>query len=267
MCAGDVMVWDVVQTRLTRLDDQLELAGTLSFPQLDGRRPLRVTCVDDTLVVAFDEPFTQRQLGPYTPTRALFAFDLEGNLITRVARIAGDDRYRRKTSDGIQVHGRRSVVAGAPYGLVVGEAQSPQVYLLTLEGDVVTSWTVPGGAEPVSDFELRFQQERELDATQRFGPSVVSELRKNQESYEYPEFFPPYDRLLISNESDVWIRDYRKPSEDYETWSVFGLEQAEPRRRVRLPLRFRLHAVRGAELVGVWRNELDEEFVRIYSLR
>jgi hypothetical protein len=88
----------------------------------------------------------------------------------------------------------------------------------------------------------------------------------------FPEEYPPYGRLLVSDREEVWVGDYwvgdlilpEAPVPPLE-WTVFdssGVWLAS----VTTPAGFKLHAVRGHRLLGIYRDELGVESIRIYSL-
>lgn len=84
---------------------------------------------------------------------------------------------------------------------------------------------------------------------------------------EFPATLPPYDRMLVDAEDHLWVQDYLLPGhEGPTTWSVF-----DPEGRllgvVELPARFQPRQIGRDFVLGVWRDELDVSYVRLYELQ
>lgn len=80
-----------------------------------------------------------------------------------------------------------------------------------------------------------------------------------------PERFPPIAALLADEAGNLWARAYDYPEADSETWAVFdpeGVWLGE----LQLPARFHPFQVTSDRILGVWRNDDDVPFVRVYQL-
>lgn len=78
---------------------------------------------------------------------------------------------------------------------------------------------------------------------------------------ERPIVSPAYTRLLIADDGAVWAGS---PSSDV-AWDVFG-EAGELLGQVAMPLDFYAMSIRGGRIAGVWRDDLQVEYVRVYQL-
>jgi len=81
-----------------------------------------------------------------------------------------------------------------------------------------------------------------------------------------PEFFPAHDRVLLDDERNLWIQEYR-PAEVRvaRTWWVFDAE-GRYLGPVGMPAGFTPYQVRGGKVVGLYTDESDVEFVRVYGV-
>jgi len=81
-----------------------------------------------------------------------------------------------------------------------------------------------------------------------------------------PEELPAYDQIVVADDGNVWARLYWPDLLAPATWDVFAPSR-EWLGQVRTPEGFSLSAVAGGKLVGVWRDTLGVEYVRVYRLR
>jgi hypothetical protein len=74
-----------------------------------------------------------------------------------------------------------------------------------------------------------------------------------------------YGRLLVDSEGNLWVADYSEERDDEGTWSVF-----DPEGRflgtVETPTGGRVHQIGDDFVLGIWRDELNVEYVRLYEL-
>jgi hypothetical protein len=76
---------------------------------------------------------------------------------------------------------------------------------------------------------------------------------------DVPEDLPAYRSLVVAGDGTVWAERYR-----YGTFDVYGADRAFLG-AVQVPVQ--LTQVEGSKLVGVWRDSMNVESVRIYSFR
>ena len=95
-------------------------------------------------------------------------------------------------------------------------------------------------------------------------PGQRSEYLSTVDHTAQPSHLPSYDRLMVADDGNVWAQIYT-PDRSGLTWDVYS-----PARRwlgqVELPPGFSLSAVTNRRLVGVWRDEMGVEHVRVYGL-
>jgi hypothetical protein len=91
-------------------------------------------------------------------------------------------------------------------------------------------------------------------------------MRAQLEAMDVPATRPAYGRLLVDSEGALWTGDYAPYPEDPVLWRVFDgggrLVVA-----LQVPERFRIFDIGTDWIIGVWRDDLDVERIRLYHLR
>ena len=83
---------------------------------------------------------------------------------------------------------------------------------------------------------------------------------------EFPETVPPYSQLLVDSEDHLWVRDYKmSDTPGPEVWSVFSPE-GQLLGTLETPERFEVRQIGANFMVGIWTDELDVRYVRMYGL-
>ena len=90
-------------------------------------------------------------------------------------------------------------------------------------------------------------------------------LLRHYESLTAPESRPAYGRLLVDAEGHLWVSEWTSYRTQPIRWDVFARNGAYLG-EVEVPERFRLFQVGHDRLVGVWRDELDVEQVRVHRI-
>lgn len=80
-----------------------------------------------------------------------------------------------------------------------------------------------------------------------------------------PETRPAYSRLLGDPEGNLWVAGYARDPGGATSWSVFDSSGAWLG-NVEMPDRFRVLEIGSDWVLGIWRDGLDVEHVRLYEL-
>jgi hypothetical protein len=263
---GDsVACWDDGLARLTVFDGQGELARTTSLPP--GRDPApRAYAVfpDGTLLAQFPRMLDGASLEP-------------GHLLRDTTRLERVDLPRR---------GREAVAeAPGPTWLWTGHSQIPLPFTVNpafdLDGE---SLHLAAGHA----FRVRVLRDGRLvesygvmrnprEVTAGDVASYVSLMEGSlpePQRREYlsvldhpsrPRHLPAYSHVVATGDGSVWARVYAPDLFAAATWDVFDGERRW-RGQVRTPAGFMLDQVRGDIVVGVWRDSLGVEHVRLYRI-
>ena len=103
-------------------------------------------------------------------------------------------------------------------------------------------------------------EERVLTAPEPARPG----LRSLYQEQPKPENRPAYSRFLVDSEEFLWVQDFSYGGEA-RSWAVFDPEGVWLG-AVEFPDRFRPTQILRDRVVGIWRDELEVEYARIYEL-
>lgn len=113
------------------------------------------------------------------------------------------------------------------------------------------------------DFLEEFKQRQIDDAP----PGIAARLRIAYEEMPFPEQLPMTDGLLLDERENVWLRRYRLPrDESPQVWHVFD-RHGVFLGTVHVPHRLEVKGITENRLIGVWRDELDVQSVRVLPLQ
>ncbi len=263
---GDtVAVWDDGNPRLTVFDPQGEMVRTVRAQQGDDPAPNAMGVFSDGSLLA-KKPIL------------LWAGDLRpGEMFGDTVSLVRVDLERR-TEEAIGL-------AYGPLWVFTGSNQVPIPFtinapLAVQEEDV----HLAVGA----DFQIQVFQDGQL--TEEYGvdrspravtgddleayvglyaevadPAQRNEILSTLDHSARPGHLPSYDRLVVAENGNVWAGIYT-PDRSGLMWDVYAPTR-EWLGQVELPPGFYLSAVSAHRIVGVWRDELGVEYVRVYGFR
>jgi len=112
----------------------------------------------------------------------------------------------------------------------------------------------------IAAFERDLERQRLSSDPDRIDPAVSTKA-------PYPATIPPYDALLIGNDGDLWIREYRwQPASDEEqSWLVLS-STGEFHAHVRIPAELVVLDVGTNTFVTRVRDSLGLEQLRVYAI-
>ena len=94
---------------------------------------------------------------------------------------------------------------------------------------------------------------------------TLSEYLAGVDHPSRPGVLPAYSRVLVSGEGRVWAQIYSPDVFSGAHWDVFSPHR-EWEGKVDTPAGFSVTEVTRESVVGVWRDELDVEYVRVYAI-
>jgi hypothetical protein len=207
-----------------------------AFGQLsiDGPRPDRVT----DSIVALHVETGQREAWASTPGHRLTWLEAPNGLplplgvgLTPIARVGG--RADR---------------------LVFGSPDKYELRELDQSGRLVRIIRRQLQARPVTDEHRQpYLEEWDRSAPEGYGaPELADSL-------------PHFRAILPDDQGRTWLQIDEGGHRESLEWDVFGADGAFLG-RVQLPSGFTPHEVMGGRMVGIWRDELDVEYVQVWSV-
>lgn len=134
-------------------------------------------------------------------------------------------------------------------------------YELTLRrGDGTPERIVRRAMEPVPVRGAYLDSLRKVQVAEN-GP----EAGKSLDDVQLPEHLPAFERLLVDDAGHLWVQRLPFPGDVPAEWDVFDGE-GKMLGTVRMPAGFRATHIGADFVLGVWQDEDDVEFVRMYRL-
>lgn len=93
------------------------------------------------------------------------------------------------------------------------------------------------------------------------GPEAAKAL----DLVDVPDALPVFERLLVDDEGHLWVQRMAWPGDVQPEWDVFD-DGGQLLGTVRMPAAFRATHVGADFVLGVWKDEDDVEYVRMYGL-
>ena len=81
----------------------------------------------------------------------------------------------------------------------------------------------------------------------------------------FPEVMPTFDKLIVDRTGHLWVRKYQPSWEDSQTWFTFNSD-GRWLGEVGVPTTLAITDIGADYILGIWRDEMDVEYVRMYSL-
>ncbi len=254
---GDsILSWDWNQFRVTVFDAAGEVAVTANM--LGAPPPEVIGRFGDGSLLALIRNVPLSPSGYFEYSSTLLRLDQRGQLLNTVATVPGGeglDGGRR----GLRILGngtffRETKIAIGASEVFVATGSAFEVTAFSSDGVSSRTFSGPDRSSSASDDVLR-----------EIFPERATLL---EEMIPSGRDLPEVSRLLVDDVGNVWVQRWRHLREGPDQggeWSVFnpaGVLIAA----VGTPDRFRVDQVWEGRVVGVWRDELDREFVRVYRL-
>ncbi|MCH8937306.1 MAG: hypothetical protein IIB90_16445, partial [Gemmatimonadetes bacterium] len=80
-----------------------------------------------------------------------------------------------------------------------------------------------------------------------------------------PDVMPMYSAFLLDADKNLWVEDYRPPSQGPIWYTVFD-SSGTVVARIAIPLGVDITDVGSDYVLAVWKDELDLEYVQLYDL-
>lgn len=270
---GGFLLWDPMQRRITHLGSDLSLRGTtlLEAPEGATGALLRGWLADGTMVVSEVRGAGSLVSGStaFRDTLWLHRADAEGRHLGPMVAVPSTEGDIR-VDGGPDPSTIRSIA-------IFRNPLSPAAHLATGEllvtgngGAFELSAASPEGSRAwISRLDRR---RRPLDAADReaYIESMAAAspdpagTRAAYADRPFPTHFPTFDQLVLDSEGNAWMREYRAPFDDGDArWQVVD-PQGVWRAEALLPGRLRVTRITGEVVVGIHRDDLDVESVRVY---
>lgn len=278
---GDtLMVFDFSSRRVSILDDTggfvraytIRSPGNLMFPMPAG------AFGDGTMLAAVQTiDTTTKSGGPYRTPTAYVTYLGSGELHDTIGVFPGIEMYpatisfngRDFPSPAPVPLGRNTYVATRGGWMYVAPNEAWEVRVLDTAGTLHflarrDIQAVPLSADDITRARSEAIARLENGANNIPAP-MMEQLRKRVETAPYPDNLPSYSGMLVDTEGNLWVEGARAPGVTRRTYSVLdstGHWQGD----VSMPDGFRPTDIGTEYVTGIWQDEDDLQYVRVYRL-
>ncbi|HEX7051634.1 MAG TPA: hypothetical protein VF188_15625 [Longimicrobiales bacterium] len=213
----------------------------------------------------------EERLGVQRPPMPLWILSRAGEPLVTLGPFPGASvNLRAAATPGAWIRtpvpfGAATLVAAAGDRIAVGDNAAYEVRFYASTGELIARIRrTDATPRTVRPEDLAAELERRLS-----GVPPVEEIREGiRASFREtpaPETLPYYQALVADGEGNLWVRRYAAPAEPAAVWDVFG-----PDGRwlgpVSTPDGFEVTDIGADYVLGIWKDELDVEHVRMYHL-
>ena len=167
--------------------------------------------------------------------------------------------------DGRKVpFGKRPAVAVTPNRLYLGSGDTYEILGYTPEGALERVIRLDQESAVLTQSLIdRYIEERVAEAA--VDMDEAREIRSGYDGVPFPETIAAYQSFRTDPLECLWVEESRMPGDEVPVWSIFD-EEGELQARVSLPEGVDLLEVGEDYVLGLARDDLDVEYVRMYQL-
>lgn len=269
--ADSLFLWDWSLSRVSVYSTSGEFARSFRVhPTADGALPFGQGLFSNRYLLVWRTPRDQElAVGLARDTSLYLRYTLDGEQADTVGRFAGSEDYIGKqgelTFSTSAPFGREATVIASGERLYFGSSDRYEIEIRTSDGRLERLIRRPIPNPPVTD------EEREtFHASQRERLQRASSLwRGLYEMMSLPATKPAYGRMLVDAVGNMWVSEYVERqsglSPDARLWTVFD-PQGRLLGTVEMPASWLVLEIGDDYVLGVWRDDLDVERVRLYEL-
>lgn len=202
---------------------------------------------------------------------ALVRYTSEGEMVDTLARLPGSERYRKiqQTGSSMEIMQRPAPFAleqqVAIHGgeIYTGAGDRYEIERYTPERGLVGLIRIERPNRPVtSEISEQFRrstlERAKDDNSRRLAERFLADVT-------FPATLPAHGALRLDGTGHLWVEEYRAPGEIQPRWSIF-----DPEGRwlgvVETPPGLEVMEIGADYLLGLWKDELDVEHLRLYRI-
>lgn len=265
-----LLVYDVGNRRLAWLDGSGQTQGTVQLAGVEGMEPrlCRVagTTADSALIMVANAvaPRLRDPPATYEYTAPHLVVSPDGEVLDSIGEGLRAELFGRPTSAGLIAYGSFSSADAAAGLLYEADGRPYEVRVHDTAGlRRILRLERPARVPTEADEEAHL--EYLLDYSD--DPARDEQARERFEQTPRAETMPWIEMVRIDRGGRVWVGEWEPfwSRSEARSWGVFGTD-GRWLGSLSLPEGLRLTDVREDRIIGVWRDELDVEHVRVYDL-
>jgi hypothetical protein len=267
-----LIAYDRSLRRVSYYDTNGAFARTVSLETYSGAYRPNASGVqlDGSIVVLANASINRSTVseGVNQATGWLLKYSADGTLSDTIAPALGeewvaDSRGARPTLLP-RPFGTRSFVAVSPNFTYLGVSNSFEIAGYAADGSMETLIRLMRPKSPVTSELIDIYKRTQFDRIE--NDEELRSYRRLLDDAPYPEFLPAFSSLMVDADDNLWVGKYLIPGERQPSFFVFGLGGGLLG-TVDAPPGLRIVEIGSDYVIGVWRDEVDVEHVRVYVLR
>jgi hypothetical protein len=273
---GDTLVaYDGRQRRLSTFDPQGMFVGSTNLELKAEKGYLSPVgqFADGTLFVQLGQAYGPGEVksGVVRDSVSYLRYSTAGALLNPVIRLRGSEAFVESDEKSLSVSslifGRSSQYALAGTRVFAADNDAYEIGLYGMDGKLVELIRRRAEARPVTraDFDAMVQKRTESMGNSSFNSSLRQRFNDMMAKMPLPSTLPAFSNLETDLEGNLWVQEYPAPAAEGTEWTVFDPE-GRMLGAVSMPDRFRPMRIGGDSVLGVWKDDLDVEHVRMYRL-
>jgi len=156
-----------------------------------------------------------------------------------------------------------TVYAWEPEHVFLGLGVEPEIEVRDPDGSMVRLIRWEAERRSVGDQEIAEYREESLayfedPNEKRYWEGWLKEV-------PFPDVLPTFDGLLVDRTGHLWVEQYQPFWKESHTWSILSPD-GEWLGDMETPSALRITEIGADYILGVWKDEMDVEFVRMYAL-
>ena len=195
-----------------------------------------------------------------------YRYDLDGSLLNNLGTFEGSEQILtgiRYVHANPRPFGRNAVFAAAGDRFYAGTQDEYQVLVHDRNGELNTIVRRLVENQPVT--EAIVERYKEVRLAGLTGIRERMDKQRELDSLPFPNAMPAYRQLRADASGNLWVAEYRYPSDEPPTWSVFDNE-FQYLGLVETPEGFEIHEIGSDYVLGVAKDADGVEHVRMYAL-
>jgi hypothetical protein len=202
---------------------------------------------------------------------ALVRYTAEGELVDTVARLPGSERYRTIQQSGSTMEvmqrpapfAREQQVAIRGDEIYTGAGDRFEIARYDAERGLVGLIRIERPNRPVTSeigeqFRRSTLERARDDNARRLAERYLADVT-------FPATLPAHGALRVDGTGHLWVEEYRAPGEVQPRWSIFD-SQGRWLGVLETPPGLEVMDIGSDYLLGLWKDELDVEHLRLYRV-
>lgn len=268
---GDSLVaYDHQLRRVSVFDDRGTFAR--SFPlEAQGRSGLYPIGVlgDRTLLVSSYVVFMPGEAKPGVSRDSVvyFRYDLDRAAVDSIGRFAVNEFLVQANERGMSVQplpfGMRASRSAHDRGFFYGTSERYEIGKYSADGALEMLIRRAVAPRRLTSADIDAYREELLAQA---GEAGRQEVERHVAETPFPETMPAFGELRVDVEGNLWVAEFLSPADRHPPrWTIFAPD-GQMLGTVETPDRFDIHEIGRDYVLGVWIDEFDVQYVRLYGL-